>query len=717
MISKKKSGIREELQMIVMVLFTVIFSIFALTVYLEEKKTIERVETEKLKAMGYKYASNIKAEMENALSVSKMLAYTVEGMKSGGVTDRSILSGEIKKTLEKNNKIFGAWVVFEPNAFDGKDIEFKGAEGSAEDGRFVPYWNLGNGLHVEPAVDYDKSGDAGYYYNEPKNTGKSIVTNPIAYKIAGKMTTVVSFATPIIVNGQVIGVAGVDMSMAGIQSWSDSIKFADGEGYAGLHSNDSQYVSHPKNKKLIGQTRIHADPKEENKLHIADFIKSGKELTIRKVSASTKKEIMISYTPIFIGETDKPWSMWLAVPVNKFFEDLNIQLIVLFIQFLISLILFFIILRVAAGKISFPIIRLTEISEGMADGDFTLNVEEKYLKRTDEIGRLANALTILKNRVSDITINLKDMSQKVKKENEDIEIVFENIIKGNGTSSGIIQLIESMEDVLDNVRSQTAGTEESLAGLEEITSSATVMNKKSDFAFGLSDKAVEVADLSYKNMEKMENAMRQINDSVKNTNGQINGLNEYSQNIGNVVIAINAIAEQTNLLALNAAIEAARAGEQGRGFAVVAGEIRKLAEQTNEETNKIKEIVDSIQKEITGVKLANEAMQKSVVDGSDAATIVKNNINEIKDITEKNNEGMKEIKNLTEEQAIASEEITKAIGNITSSSSEIEEKGLNVHEIMKDIQELLRDKNKAVKEMVSTAKKLEEDMNFFKTKK
>ena len=49
--------------------------------------------------------------------------------------------------------------------------------------------------------------------------------------------------------------------------------------------------------------------------------------------------------------------------------------------------------------------------------------------------------------------------EKVKKENEDIEVVFENIIKGNGTSSGIMQLIESMEEVLDNVRSQTAGTE------------------------------------------------------------------------------------------------------------------------------------------------------------------------------------------------------------------------------------------------------------------
>ncbi|NJE02531.1 methyl-accepting chemotaxis protein, partial [Thermococcus sp. JdF3] len=73
---------------------------------------------------------------------------------------------------------------------------------------------------------------------------------------------------------------------------------------------------------------------------------------------------------------------------------------------------------------------------------------------------------------------------------------------------------------------------------------------------------------------------------------------EMSRSIEEITNVITNIAEQTNLLALNAAIEAARAGEAGRGFAVVAQEIRKLAEESKQAADNIKNIIDQITAEI-----------------------------------------------------------------------------------------------------------------------
>jgi methyl-accepting chemotaxis protein len=75
----------------------------------------------------------------------------------------------------------------------------------------------------------------------------------------------------------------------------------------------------------------------------------------------------------------------------------------------------------------------------------------------------------------------------------------------------------------------------------------------------------------------------------------IDVLSKAANQIGDIVSVIDRIAAQTNLLALNATIEAARAGEAGRGFSVVASEVKTLATQTGQSTERIGAKVAEIQ--------------------------------------------------------------------------------------------------------------------------
>jgi methyl-accepting chemotaxis protein len=353
---------------------------------------------------------------------------------------------------------------------------------------------------------------------------------------------------------------------------------------------------------------------------------------------------------------------------------------------------------------------LKDISEG--EGDLTVEIDEK---KNDEMGEVAKYFNKFIRKIHDTMKEIKKLSNIVIEQDNEIEEAMLKIINEGNNGKNVIELKEHISNVLDNVRNQTAGVQETLAGLEEINSIGKDIVESAKVSGTNSKESVNLGKKGVDNVENAAIGMSKIDNSVKSANQQIERLKLFSENIGAIIVAIKGIAEQTNLLALNAAIEAARAGEAGRGFAVVATEIRKLAEQTNDETGKIEEIVQRIQNEVSGVYSANKQVELDVINGIKLTNEVKKDIGAIIDIAKLTNGKIEEVILSTEKQAIATEEITKAVQNISDNSINIEGMGMETDEIGEYIKTTLIDRMKNIQELSSYVKQLKDDIDYFKT--
>lgn len=76
----------------------------------------------------------------------------------------------LREILERNDNIFGIWLCYEPNAYEGRDSAFVGKPGHDKTGRFIPYLHHTHDgkINFEPLVDYDNPNGAGDYYLQVK---------------------------------------------------------------------------------------------------------------------------------------------------------------------------------------------------------------------------------------------------------------------------------------------------------------------------------------------------------------------------------------------------------------------------------------------------------------------------------------------------------------------------------------------------------------------
>jgi methyl-accepting chemotaxis protein len=306
------------------------------------------------------------------------------------------------------------------------------------------------------------------------------------------------------------------------------------------------------------------------------------EKTVNDFSASNFKE---SNDLLKVNITNANHTLWMSVILS-----------------LILLILGVVIAIILTRMIHKPVTEINRIANQYAQGDLR---DEVHMTATDEFGELADSLRAMHGHFIEMISHIRTSSEQLAAGSQQMAASSQEV---TATSEEVARNMQSLTKEAD---SGNVTMLEASKALVQLSSLIQIAKSKATATVDNSQQTLTIAESGKTKVNESVAKMHNIRQQTDTTRVIIGELNDYSQQIGNIIDTITSIASQTNLLALNAAIEAARAGEQGRGFAVVAEEVRKLAEQSNEGAN---EITTLVQKVRAKTQLAVSAMQENVVE-------------------------------------------------------------------------------------------------------
>ncbi len=584
---------------------------------------------------------------EYGQGLSRYLLYLRQLQQQGNLTRqqlRQALSTQLHQALIDKPDLLGLYVIFEPDALDGADAGFadKPDLGSNETGRFSQYWVQGNPGELQAVIGDEgllantEPGPSGAPYNAfytcARDTRQACVLEPYFDEASGSRKLVTSVAFPLLENGKVIAVVGLDINLAALQKNSEAsaLQLFDGHGQISIVSPRGVISANSQDISRLGQPMDNAQ--------VMDALRQGRP----KVFVDPQQIKVLEPLPPIAGAA--PWGVLVGVPqdvllapvttLQKQLDAKSMQSTAL--ELLLgggSALLGLLLMGYTAQRITRPLKVLTRVMEdiSLGEGDLTRRLQ---VQSRDEIGQLATAFNRFVERIHQ---SIREVSSAA-----------------HGVNEGARRVLDASNSSLSNFDDQSSRTNSVAAAINQLGAAAQEIAHNASDASQQASSARQQAEDGRQVVQRTIEVMNELSGKISASCSNIEVLNDKTVNIGQILEVIKGISQQTNLLALNAAIEAARAGEAGRGFAVVADEVRSLAGRTQTSALEIQQMIEELQ---VGARDSVTTMTESQQHSEESVTIANLAGTRLSSVTQR----IGEIDNVNQSVAAATEEQTAVV--------------------------------------------------------
>jgi nitrogen-specific signal transduction histidine kinase/ActR/RegA family two-component response regulator len=397
--SSIKNNMIKKFTIATITIVAVFFTYVLIQVYKAETDLTYQV----LEELTAKSAKQIELDFSNCFTYLKAIKHNIE---LGVLQNRQYAVNYIREMTIQNNDIQGLFLMYEENAFDGRDSFYKGDSllASNKYGHFTPWWYRENANIYQGKAGRLYFDDA--YYANTKTANSKQISDPYIDKDIGVLMATLTY--PIYKDDIFVAVLGLDLTLEYLHDMVSNIKILD-SGYSFLISSDGQFISFPV-RDFIGKKTIHeyAEESDNNVLSKIANLSASKNLgMILGKDLFEKKKSIYLYTSI--GDTY--WTLVTVVPKHEVLLSLYKLMFGMLIIAIASLIIYIYLAKYISETITKPIVSLSKISNKIAyDRDYSIRLETDLY---DEIGQLYQVFNFMLHNIQEKDIERDSIEKEL----------------------------------------------------------------------------------------------------------------------------------------------------------------------------------------------------------------------------------------------------------------------------------------------------------------